>query len=330
MMPPTASQPPRSSMTDLQGVLPILPTPFAPDGTVDAVSLRRLIDFELDVGVHGVSILGFMGEAHRLSGAERKQVVATVVDQAAGSFPTWVGVLAFGGAGAIEQALEAQDLGAEGVFVAPIGVQNDQVIFDYYASVAEALDIPVAIHDFPESFRTILSPGLIARMANEIDGVRYIKLEDYPALAKMTAVQQLAPESIGIFGGLGGVYFLEELQRGSRGIMTGFAFPEVLLAVYEAFRAGDRDRAAGIFDRYVPLIRYEFQPKIGLGYRKFVYNRRGIIDSTFIRPPGLQIDDYTRAELTAIIERVGLSLDVRGVQEVEAESVRGGDSEEGE
>ncbi len=301
----------------LQGVLPILPTPFTDQGEVDEGSLRRVIDFEIEVGVHGVSVLGFMGEAHRLSNSERKQVVATAVDQAGGSFPVWVGVLAFGAAGAVEQGLEAQDLGAGGVFVAPIGVQNDQVIFDYYASVADALDIPVAIHDFPESFRTILSPELIARMASEIDGVSYIKLEDYPPLAKMTRVQKLAPDSIGIFGGLGGVYFLEELQRGSRGIMTGFAFPEVLVAVYEAFRAGDSELAAAIFDRYVPLIRYEFQPKIGLAYRKFTYQKRGIIDSTFIRPPGMQIDDYTRAELTAVIERVGFNLDIRGPQSVE-------------
>jgi len=305
-----------SSPIQLQGVLPILPTPFTNDGAIDEVSLRRLIDFELNVGVHGVSILGFMGEAHRLSNTERKQVVETVVNQAAGSFPTWVGVLAFGAAGAIEQAREAQDLGAHGVFVAPIGVQNDEVIFDYYASVANALDIPVAIHDFPESFRTTLSPKLIARMANEIDGVNYIKLEDYPVLAKMSRIQELAQNSIGIFGGLGAVYFLEELQRGSRGIMTGFAFPEVLLAVYDAFRAGDRERAAALFDHYVSLIRYEFQPKIGLAYRKFVYQKRGIIDSTFIRPPGLQIDDYTATELVAIIERVGLDLNVSGVKPI--------------
>jgi 4-hydroxy-tetrahydrodipicolinate synthase len=305
------------SLMSLQGVLPILPTPFTDQGVVDEGSFRRVIDYELEAGVHGVSVLGFMGEAHRLSNAERRQVVATSVDQAAGAIPTWVGVLAFGAAGAIEQGLEAQELGAEGVFVAPIGVQNDKVIFDYYASVAEALDIPVAIHDFPESFRTILSPDLIASMANEIDGVSYIKLEDYPPLAKMSRVQKLAPDTMGIFGGLGGVYFLEELQRGSRGIMTGFAFPEVLVAVYEAFRAGNQERAAAIFDHYATLIRYEFQPKIGLGYRKFTFQKRGIIDSSFIRPPGMQIDDYTRAELTAIIERVGFSLDRRGPQPIE-------------
>ena len=96
--------------------------------------------------------------------------------------------------------------------------------------------------------------------------------------------------------------------------MTGFAFPEILLAVYDAFRTGDRERAAALFDHYVPLIRYEFQPKIGLAYRKFVYQKRGIIDSTFIRPPGLQIDDYTTAELVAVIERVGLDLNPSGVQ----------------
>ena len=76
-------------------------------------------------------------------------------------------------------------------------------------------------------------------MADKIAGVSYIKLEDYPVLAKMSRIQRLAPDSIGIFGGLGGVYFLEELQRGLRGVMTGFAFPEVLVDVYEAFRVGE-------------------------------------------------------------------------------------------
>lgn len=298
----------------LHGVLPILPTPFTSNGAVDEASMRRLIDFELEVGAHGVSVLGFMGEAHRLAGFERRQVVADSVDQAGGAFPVWVGVLAFGAAGAIEQAREAQELGAAGAFVAPPPIQNDQAIYDYYASVAEAVEIPLAIHDFPESFKTTLSAPLIARMGNEIDRLDYIKAEDYPALEKMTRILELAPEAIGVFGGLGGLYFLEELQRGSRGIMTGFSWPEVLVGVYNSFQSGDVDGAAALFDHYVPLIRYEFQPKIGLAYRKHVYKRRGIIDTTFIRPPGMQIGDYTRAELTAAIERVGFSLDRTGVQ----------------
>ncbi len=299
-----------------QGVFPILPTPFSDQGDIDEVSLRRLIDFELEVGVHGLSILGFMGEAHKLSLEERRRVIATVVDQAAGQIPTWVGVRAFGAAGAIEQAREAQELGAQAVFVAPIGVQNDAVLFEFYRTVAEALDISVVIHDFPESFITTLSPELIARIATEIEGVQYIKLEEQPVLTKLSRIQDLAGGHIGIFGGLGGEYLLEELQRGSNGIMTGFAFPEVLVGVYEAFRQGDHAEAIALFDRYVPLIRYEFQPKIGLAFRKFVYQRRGIIDNTYVRPPGMNLDEKTRAELTAVVNRVGLSLDVQGVQSI--------------
>ena len=302
---------------NFQGVLPILPTPFTATGNVDESSMRRLIDFELEVGVHGVSILGFMGESHKMAESERKLVVRSVVDQIGGAIPTWVGVRAFGSAGAIEQAREAQELGADAVFVAPIGIQNDQALFNHYAAVAESVQIPVIIHDFPESFGTILSAELIARMANEIPGVDYIKLEELPVLDKLSKIRALANNDFGIFGGLGGEYFLEELQRGANGIMTGFAFPEVLVGIYNAYRAGDFKRAAGIFDRYIPLIRYEFQPKIGLAYRKFVYHHRGVIDTQFIRPPGRLIDAYTERELTTIIERVGLSLSAKGVQAAE-------------
>lgn len=302
-----------------RGVFPILPTPFTETGAIDERSLRRLIAFELEVGVHGLSILGFMGEAHKLANAERNEVIRIVVDAAEGNVPTWVGVRSLGTAGAIEQAREAQQIGAEAVFVAPIGIQKDNVIFDYYAAVADAIDIPVVIHDFPESFGTVLSAELIARMARDIGGVQYIKLEEPPVLAKLSRILDLAPDKIGIFGGLGGEYFLEELQRGARGIMTGFAFPEVLVGIYEAFLSGDRDSAARIFDHYMPLIRYEFQPKIGLAFRKYVYWRRGIIDTQFIRRPGANLDERTEEELEAIVQRVGLSLDVQGVQELGVE-----------
>ncbi|MFT4605211.1 MAG: 4-hydroxy-tetrahydrodipicolinate synthase [Rhodothermales bacterium] len=299
-----------------EGVLPILPTPFSETGLVDSDSLRRLVDFELEAGVHGLSILGFMGEAHKLALSERREIVSTTVEQVAGRVPIWCGIRAFGAAGAIEQGLEAQELGASAVFVAPIGVQHDGVLFDYFAEVASRLDIPVIIHDFPESFVTTLSAELIARMAREIPGVQYVKLEELPVLSKLSEIYEKADGQIGIFGGLGGEYFLEELQRGANGIMTGFAFPEVLVAVYQAFRDGDTDRAAAIFDRYATLIRYEFQPKIGLAFRKFIFRRRGIIASSFLRAPGRLLDARGEAELEAIIQRVGLSLDVTGVQSV--------------
>lgn len=293
---------------DLHGVNPILPTPFTASGELDVGSLERLIDLQLEVGVDGVAILGFLGEAHKLSEAERRTVVETVVARAAGNMPVWVGVRALGTAGAVEQARDAQARGAAAVFVAPIAPQDDAALYRHYRAVAEAVDLPVIVHDYPASFGITLSPELLARLANE-GLARYIKLEDPPVLTKLSRVRALTDGRVGVFGGLGGEYFLEELQRGALGIMTGFAFPEVLVRIYREYRSGDVAAATRTFDRYMPLIRYEFQPKIGLAFRKHVYRARGVFTSDHIRPPGMALDDVSRAELEAIVARVGLRLE---------------------
>ncbi|MDZ7802245.1 MAG: dihydrodipicolinate synthase family protein [Trueperaceae bacterium] len=298
----------------LRGVNPILPTPFKDDGTLDLASLRRLIDFQIEAGAHGVAILGFLGEAHKLTGEERRQVVDTVVERADGRFPVWVGVRAFGTAGAIEQAQEAEARGAAAVFVAPIAPQSDASLYAHYRRVAEAVGIPLILHDYPASFGITLSPHLIGRLAR--DGFApYIKLEDPPVLQKLSDVLDASEGTIGVFGGLGGQYFLEELERGAVGIMTGFAFPEVLVRIFEQFDAGDHEGATRTFYRYVGLIRYEFQPRIGLAFRKHVYQKRGVFASAHVRAPGATLDARTVAELERTVQRVGLSLDA-GVRAV--------------
>lgn len=292
---------------EYRGVHPIVPTAFREDGSLDLDSQRRLIDHIAAAGSHGVAILGFLGEAHKLSTAERRQVIAATRERLRPGMKLLVGVRAHGAAGAVEQALEAKDLGADAVFVAPIDVQNDGVLFDFYRSVADRSGVPVMIHDYPEHFGTTLSPQLIARLGNEVEGIVGIKLEEPPVLVKLSQVLDAAPQ-LAVLGGLGGVYCLEELQRGAAGIMTGFAFPEVLVDIYERFANGDRDGATAVFDRYMPLIRYEFQNKIGLAFRKHVYRTQGIIESDHIRAPGMKLDERSRAELEALIARVGLHL----------------------
>ena len=292
----------------LSGVNPILPTPFGDDGALDLDSLRRLVAFQIEAGVHGVAVLGFMGEAHKLDEVERRRVIETSVAAAGTNVPVWVGVRALGTAGAIEQARQAEALGAAAVFVAPSGPQSDAALYEHFADVASAVDIPLILHDFPESFGITLSPDLIARLAR--DGVApYIKAEEPPVLQKMSQVLELAEGRVGVFGGLGGTYFLEELERGAIGIMTGLAYPEVLVAVFERYQTGDVSSAAEVFDRYIPYIRYEFQPKIGLAYRKHLFWKRGIIASTTIRSPGLRLDPRSRDELERIVRRVGLPLE---------------------
>jgi 4-hydroxy-tetrahydrodipicolinate synthase len=302
--------------TDAHGVYTICPTPFDDALQVDTESIRSLVDFLLETGVKGLAVLGFLGELHKLSNAERRLVLQTFVQQANGRVPVWVGVRGLGIASAIEQAREARDLGAAAVFAAPLDNATDTLLFDYYKAVADAVDIPVVIHDFPDSFGTEIRPEVVARLARE-GGVHAVKMEEPPVGQKITRIRELCGDArMEIFGGLGGVYFLEELQRGAVGTMTGFAFPEILVAIYERHAAGDEAGAAAIFDRYCPLIRYEFQPKIGLALRKYVYQRRGAIRSHALRSPGMRIDPVTAAELEATVRRVGLTLEAPGAQRI--------------
>ncbi len=303
---------------DAKGVFTICPTPFDDALQVDTDSIRTLVDFLLETGVTGLAILGFLGELHKLSNDERRRVLETFVKHTNGRVPVWVGVRAHGIAGAIEQAREAQELGASAVFAAPLDNASDALLFDYYKAVAEAVKIPVVIHDFPDSFGTEIRPEVVARLGRE-GGVHMIKMEEPPVGQKISRIRELVPDAdMAIFGGLGGVYFLEELQRGAVGTMTGFAFPEILVAIYERYASGDHAGAAAIFDRYCPLIRYEFQPKIGLALRKYVYQRRGAIKSHALRAPAMRIDPVTAAELEATVARVGLSLGATGRQPVQS------------
>jgi 4-hydroxy-tetrahydrodipicolinate synthase len=289
------------------GVHPIVPTPFLEDGSLDLASVDRLIDHQIAAGVDGVAILGFMGESHKLTGAERRDVISTAVARAAGRIIVWVGVRAFGTAGTIEQVQEAESHGADAVFVAPIAPGTPAVLERHYREVAAATTLPVAIHDYPSEFGIVIPADLIARLAN--DGVTpYLKAEDPPVLVKQRRVLAGAPGRIGIFGGLGGMWVFEELENGAAGVMTGLAFPEVLVDIYRRHTAGDVAGAAEVFDRVLPLIRYEFQPGIGVALRKHVFVRRGVFTTATVRAPHPSVDDATLREFETVARRVGLDV----------------------
>jgi len=293
------------------GVHPIVPTPFLADGSLDLASVERLVDYQLSAGVQGIAILGFMGEAHKLRGAERRSVIETAVARAAGRLTVWVGIRAFGTAGTIEQVQEAEALGADAVFVAPIAPGTPAALERHYRDVAAATALPIAVHDYPSEFGINIPADLIAKLAN--DGVTpYLKAEDPPVLVKQRRILQQAPGAIGIFGGLGGQWVYEELANGAAGVMTGLAFPEVLVDIVTRYRAGDLEGAAAVFDRALPLIRYEFQAGIGVALRKHVFERRGVFSTTTVRPPSPPVDAATIAEFEAVAARCGLDVATPG------------------
>jgi len=189
----------------------------------------------------------------------------------------------------------------------PIGLRGEAVILAHYRAVARAIAIPVVVQDEPVTTGVLMSPELLVRIATEVPACRYIKLEEAPTPTKITAMRRLpGGDGVRIFGGQNAMYFYEELSRGAVGIMTGVAVPDILVRIYAAFTAGDRARAAAIYDRYASYIRYEGQQGIGLALRKELLRLRGAIATSVVRQPGPSLDDVTRKELADILARLGI------------------------
>lgn len=286
-------------MSRFQGVYTIMPTPFEDDGRLDLKSLETLTQFLVRLGVDGLVVLGVMGEAPKLSQHEQDEVIRATV-AVAGNVPVFAGSGAEGTDLAIEKSLNALSLGAAGLLVAPPPVQNDAVIFEYYRRISEQIDRPIILHDYPVATGIKMNPALVVKLFNEVEKVKVIKLEETPSIPKITAIRILGCD-ISIVGGLGGMFFYEELERGADGMMTGFSYPEILVAIYKAYTSGNKKEAARIFYEACPLLRYEFQPGIGLALRKEIYKQRGAIASAFVRHPGTQIDEQLKYELAEIL-----------------------------
>lgn len=288
-----------------EGVYSVLPTPFLPDGGVDADSLRRVVDLFIAAGVNGLTALGVTGEVARLNERERALVLDTVIDQARGRVPIIAGATAEGLGLAIEYSRAARAAGAAAVMVSPprmVKINSDAVV-RHFTALAEAVEIPIVVQDYPPISGYTMEPWLLARIARETPSARTIKLEDPPTPLKTARIlAQAQGVEIGVLGGLGGVFMLEELMSGAAGVMTGFAFPETPVEIYRLFRAGEVDAAADVFYRQVPLMRFEFQEGIGMAIRKEVLRRRGAIASAGIRPPGAALDTATAAALDRVLD----------------------------
>lgn len=291
----------------LAGIYNIMATPFDEQGGLDLASLRRLVDFQLAAGADGLTILGIMGEAHKLVDEERLAVTRTVIEQVAGRVPVVVGASAGGPDAAIWLGRQAAALGAAGVMCAPpTNLRNLDAVFSYYRAVAEALAIPVVVQDEPVQTGVSMPAAFLARLCNEIEDCAAIKLEDAPTPPKISQVRSLLRREAPIFGGLGGAQFYYELRRGAAGTMTGFAFTELLVAIERRHTAGDGEGARAIYERYLPLIVYEAQPQVGLALRKELLRRRGAIACAAVRQPAMRLDPDALVELDELLRRLDL------------------------
>jgi 4-hydroxy-tetrahydrodipicolinate synthase len=293
------------------GVFTIAVTPFLPDGALDLASIDSMVDFYVDKGATGLTILGIMGEAGKLSAEESAEVIARVVART--DLPVVVGVSAPGLAQIAAMARVAMDLGAVGVMVAPPWtLKTDAQILGYYRDVAQALGaIPFVLQDFPLVTGVQIAVDVILQIVKDCPTCVMLKHEDWPGLDKITALRAASDAGarrISILCGNGGQFLPEEIGRGADGAMTGFAYPEMMAQVVTASRAGQVARAHDIFDAYLPIIRYESQPGLGLAVRKYILAKRGAISHDAVRKPGKGLSPAAKAEVDLLMQRLDAAL----------------------
>ena len=294
-----------------RGVFPISATPFTPNGTLDLDSVDRLVDFYLARRVHGLTLLGIMGEAPKLTPAESRAVVRRAMTSVAGRVPVVVGVSSADLGALAALANDSMAAGVAGIMVAPTpGIAGDDALVAYMESVVGSIDpgTPIVYQDYPQATGVTLTVEAFHRMVDSFPQLVMLKHEDAPGLTKLSRIRAEAARAgrrrVSVLVGNNALYYPQELARGADGAMTGFSYPEMLVEVYERFVTGDADGAEEVFDVYLPLLRWEAQPGIGLAVRKELLARRGALATATVRAPGLTLSPDDRRELDRLVARL--------------------------
>ena len=291
-----------------KGVFPVAPTTFTESGELDLASQKRCIDFMIDAGSNGICILANFSEQFLLSDDEREVLTKTVLDHVKGRVPIIVTTTHFSTKVCAERSRRAQDMGAAMVMVMPpyhgatFRVPESQ-IFDFYARLSDAISIPVMIQDAPAS-GTVLSAPFLARMAKEIENIRYFKIETAGAASKLRELIRLGGDAIeGPWDGEEAITLLADLDAGATGAMTGGGFPDGIRTIIDPYLAGDREKAVAAYARWLPLINHENRQG-GLLSAKALMKEGGVISCEAPRHPFPSMHPDTRAGLMDAARRL--------------------------
>jgi 2-keto-3-deoxy-L-arabinonate dehydratase len=286
-------------MKSIAGIVPIAVTPFLEDGRIDIEGQRRVIRFLIDSGAHGIGLFGNASEGYTLTDDERKTLMKAIVEENAGRVPLIASSGHTGTDAAVSMSRELESMGADALMVLPPYYlkPDGEGVVHYYASISKAVRIPIMVQDAPLLTQVPMGPDLLARMGRDIDHVSLVKVEAPPTPSKISKLKQLAGDSLVLFGGLNGHFLLEELSRGAVGTMPGSDLTDGFVRIWNAWQAGDKAKASAEFARYLPLIRYELQPGMGVAVMKQNLTDAGIMGCARVRHPTKGLDAIDIAEV---------------------------------
>ena len=252
----------------------------------------------------GITLLGVLGESARLSETEKRNII-DFVSTLDNSLPVIYGVNSVSPYVSEELANYAQDNHASAIMLSPMkenSVMTDKKILNFYEHVAKDLYIPMILQDHPASTGITMSAELISEISHEVDKIQCIKEESVPTFNKIINIKKLTNNKIKVLTGLGALYGWFDLMSQSDGFNTGFAFPEILLAMHQSVKNNQFEEAFSIYQKYLPLIVFEQLP--GTGYRKEIFKQRKLIDSNFVRSPGEVCNDKSKEIIHDLVGRL--------------------------
>lgn len=287
-----------------RGIFTIPSTPFREDGEIDVPSFRRLVDFCIECGAHGLVFPVNASEFTSLSDIERFELSEVLVDQNAGRLPVVIGVAGVSQEAAAKFARHAHDIGADCVIAMPPYIRRsklpERLIFNYYRKISDEAQMPVFIQNYVPPIGTDMSPKFVLKLCREIEHVKYIKEETVPSTIRLSSIIQGNDGSCkGVFGGAGGRYLIEEYRRGVGGNMPGCHVTDIVVAFWNALEAGDEKHATYIYKELAPLFFFERQLR---GCYKEVLYRRGVIDCPLKRNGAMPLDDVSSKYLDDILD----------------------------
>ncbi|MCI0391632.1 MAG: dihydrodipicolinate synthase family protein [Acidobacteria bacterium] len=287
---------------ELEGIFPIVLTTFDDNYEIDERSQLALVNYLIDCGVNGIALFGNASEGYALSESEKARLIKLIIEEVRGRVPVFVSSGHTGTHVAVELSRQAEDAGADGLMVLPpyFLKPSAEDLVGYYRAISDAVSIPIMIQDAPLLTGVNISAAQIAGAARECVNIRYVKVESPPTTLKVSEVKSASGDSIVIFGGLNGQFFIEELQRGARGTMPGSDMMPMFVRVWNLYSASKLKEARDEFNHYLPLIRFELQPGLGVSAMKHNLKEQRIIKYTTVRPPTRSVDPSGIEELEQI------------------------------
>ena len=290
----------------INGVIPILQTPFDKYGGIDTEGLSAVVKYNIDAGADGIGI-ALASEVQLFNEVERDQLLKTVVDQTNGRVPVVMNTGSLGTDLAIFYSKRAEELGVDAVMLTPpgsgIGSSNPEAVRQYFRSVTNTVNVSIALQDV--QFAQI-SPQMVADLSDELEGMVACKMETPPTPARIAATVDAVQGKINVLGGGGATYLMEELSRGSTGTMPFSSTPAEFIEIFKLHNAGDIEGAMELFNlRIAPLCHLASQaPELAIGFHKQILKKRGLIESAAVREPAAKPDKHTQRDIDALLERV--------------------------